>query len=138
MEEAIPVDKGSTEMKNKKVGRKEIQNERTRTAFERLQLAWVRTCLTIIAIGIAALEYYHNMMDSGKVPLLRLVSKSDLGIFLIVTASVMLILSTLQHVKSMAKLKAYYPEMRYSVATILSIVILSLSLILLFVLEKRL
>jgi uncharacterized membrane protein YidH (DUF202 family) len=138
MEEAIPGDKGSSEMNIKKVGKKEIQNERTRTAFERLQLAWIRTCITIIAIGIAALEYYHNMMESGKVPIIRLVSKSDLGIFLIVTASVMLILSTLQHVKSMAKLKAYYPEMRYSVATVLSILILSLGLILLFILEKRL
>jgi uncharacterized membrane protein YidH (DUF202 family) len=126
------------EKSNKKEGKKLIQNERKRTAFERLQLAWIRTSLTLMAIGIGALEYYTNRIEAGKEPFLKLITGSELGLFLIITSSVMLILSTLQHVKSMSKLKEFYPEMRYSVATLLSVLILSLSFLLFLMIFLRL
>jgi uncharacterized membrane protein YidH (DUF202 family) len=125
------------EKSNKKAGKKIIQNERTRTAFERLQLAWIRTSLTLMAIGIGALEYYTNRIESGKEPYLKMVTGSELGLFLIVTSFVVLIQATIQHINSMSQLKKYYPEMRYSVATVLSLLILGLTFLVSFMIFLR-
>jgi uncharacterized membrane protein YidH (DUF202 family) len=113
----------------KKKGKKQIQLERTRTAFERLQLAAIRTSLTLLTIGVGAYEYFYNRIEAGKAPLLhvRQFSGRELGLFLIFSAFAMLLLSTLQHRKSMATLKKYYPEARYSVATLLSYLLLGLT-----------
>ncbi|MEK6782441.1 MAG: DUF202 domain-containing protein [Bacteroidota bacterium] len=116
----------------KKEGKKQIQLERTRTAFERLQLAWIRTSLTLLTIGVGAYEYFYNRLEAGKAPLLKMkhFTGRELGLFLIVTSFVMLLLATLQHTKSMATLKKYYPEAQYSVASLLSYLLLALTLFL--------
>ena len=117
------------EKKEKKNGKKQIQLERTRTAFERLQLASIRTSLTLLTIGVGAYEYFYNRIESGKAPLLKMkyFTGRELGLFLIVTSFIMLLLATLQHNKSMATLKKYYPEVRYSVASLLSYLLLALT-----------
>jgi uncharacterized membrane protein YidH (DUF202 family) len=114
--------------KEKKKGKKQIQLERTRTAFERLQLAWIRTSLTLLTIGVGAYEYFYNRIEAGKAPLLKLkyFTGRELGLFLIVASFTALLLSTLQHTKSMSTLKKYYPEAQYSVATLLSYLLLTL------------
>jgi uncharacterized membrane protein YidH (DUF202 family) len=111
----------------KKEGKKQIQLERARTAFERLQLAWVRTCLTLLTIGVGSYEYFYNRLESGQSPLLNLVSGRELGLFLILTAFSMLLLATIQHKKKMSSLKRSYPVMRFSVALALSYLLLALS-----------
>ena len=117
------------EKKEKKKGKKQIQLERTRTAFERLQLASIRTSLTLLTIGVGAYEYFYNRIESGKAPLLNMkyFTGKELGLFLIVASFVMLLLSTIQHNRSMATLKKYFPEAQYSVATLLSYLLLLLS-----------
>jgi hypothetical protein len=50
----------------------------------------------------------------------------------------MLSLATIQYIKSMAELKEYFPEMRYLVATVLSILILALSFLLFLMRSLRL
>lgn len=113
----------------KKEGKKQIQLERTRTAFERLQLAWIRTSLTLLTIGVGAYEYFYNRMEAGKAPLLKLnyFTGRELGLFLIVASFSMLLLATLQHIRSMTTLKKYYPGAQYSVASLLSYLLLALT-----------
>jgi uncharacterized membrane protein YidH (DUF202 family) len=118
------------EKKAKKREKKVIQLERTRTAFERLQLAWIRTTLTLLMIGVGAYEYFYNRLEQGKAPLLKTVSGRDLGLFLILTSFVMLFWATIQHRRNTALLKKQYPEMQYSVALVLSYLMLALSFIL--------
>jgi uncharacterized membrane protein YidH (DUF202 family) len=113
--------------KEKKEVKNHIQFERTRTAFERLQIAWIRASLTLITIGVGAYEYFHNRIESGKAPLLKLVSGPELGLFLILTAFVILLLATIQHEKSMSFLKKQYEGYRFSVASLLSFLILFLA-----------
>ena len=114
--------------KDKKAGRKLIQMERTRTAFERLQLAWIRTSLTMLMIGVGAYEFFYNRLEAGKAPLLgmRYLSGRELGLFFMITSFVMLLLATLQHTSSMATLKKYFPQSRYSIALLLSYLLLAL------------
>lgn len=113
--------------REKKEGKKLIQLERTRTAFERLQLAWIRSCLTMITIGVGAYEYFYNRQEKGQATLLNLITGRELGFFLIAAAFTMLLLATIQHTKNMATLKKQYPTMRFSVAMVLSYLLLALS-----------
>jgi uncharacterized membrane protein YidH (DUF202 family) len=115
------------EKKEKKKGKKQIQLERTRTAFERLQLAWIRASLTLLTIGVGAYEFFYNRLEMGRAPLLKTVTGRELGLFLILSSFGMLLLATLQHTKSMRMLKKEYPESRYSVASVLSYLLLALS-----------
>lgn len=122
--------------KEKKKVKSQIQFERTRTAFERLQIAWIRASLTLITIGVGAYEYFHNRIESGKAPLLKLVSGRELGLFLILTAFVILLLATLQHEKHMTFLKKQYVGYRFSVASLLSFLILFLAIFLIVMVLK--
>lgn len=122
--------------KEKKKAKSQIQFERVRTAFERLQLAWIRTSLTLITIGVGAYEYFHNRIELGKAPLLKLVSGRELGLFLIVTAFVILLLATFQHEKHMTILKKQYEGYRFSVASLLSFLILFLAFFLIIMVLK--
>ena len=108
-------------LKDFKKGKNDLQMERTRAAFERLQLAWVRTSLTILAIGIGAYEFFFNRLESGK---------KAVFIFFFVAIFVM-ILFLLQHRQSMVQLKKSYSASRYSIASFLSVFILFLGLFLL-------
>ena len=121
---AEPLDKEKLEKKKEK---KQLQLERNRTAFERLQLAWIRSCLTIMAIGVGAYEYFYNRLEAGKEPLLSFVSGRELGLLLIFTACVMLVLATLQHKRKMDLMKKQYPEMEYSIASWLSYFLIALT-----------
>ncbi|MBL7861406.1 MAG: DUF202 domain-containing protein [Cyclobacteriaceae bacterium] len=125
------------EQKEKKKGKKQIQLERTRTAFERLQLAWVRTSLTMLTIGVGSYEYFYNRLEKGQAPLLNLITGRELGLFLILTAFSMLLFATVQHTKNMSSLKKTYPEMRFSVALVLSYLLLALSFFLGFMVSIK-
>lgn len=118
------------EKSEKKKAKKLIQLERTRTAFERLQLAWVRTALTILAIGVGVYEFFYNRLESGKKPLFESFTGRELALVLYSISFVILVLSLSQHRVSMAKLKESFPQSRYSVAALLSIILLALSVFL--------
>lgn len=124
----VPEPNGNTQQeKEGKKAKKQIQLERTRTAFERLQLAWIRTGLTLLAIGVGAYEYYFNRIEAGKSPLLKHITGRELALFFIFTAFTMVLLATLQHRKNTALLKQQYPEMQYSVALLLSYIMLAIT-----------
>jgi uncharacterized membrane protein YidH (DUF202 family) len=110
----------------KKSGKKKLQLERNRTAYERLLLSWVRTSLSLFVIGLTAFELYHTRITQGKEPLLRLINGRDIAVFLFTAAFVMLLLATIQHFKTMQTLKSFYPESRFSVAAILAYLLLLL------------
>jgi uncharacterized membrane protein YidH (DUF202 family) len=124
------------EKKAKKKAKTKIQLERTRTAFERLQLAWIRTSLTLITIGVGAYEYFHNRIESGKAPLLKLISGRELGIFLVLIAFIALLLATIQHKSHMSELKQNYEGFRYSVSSLLAYMILFLAIFLIAMMIK--
>lgn len=118
-------------LENFKKGKKDLQMERTRAAFERLQLAWVRTSLTILAIGIGAYEFFFNRLESGKKALFEEFTGREMALILFLVAIIMMILSLIQHRQSMVQLKKSYAGSRYSIASILSVLILFLGFFLL-------
>lgn len=44
----------------KRKGKRTVQLERIRTAFERELLAWVSTSITLSVLGVGAYEIYYN------------------------------------------------------------------------------
>ncbi len=123
----IPDQAKEEKKKEKKQGKKQIQLERTRTAFERLQLAWIRSCLTMLTIGVGAYEYFYSRLEKGQATFLNIITGRELGFFLIAVAFAMLLLATIQHTKNTTSLKKHYPEMRFSVTMVLSYLLLALS-----------
>lgn len=117
---------GAKEEKRK--DNKLLQKERVRVSFERLQLAWIRTSVTLLVVGIGAYEYYYERVESGKSSFTQGITGADFGIFLIFLSFVVLLIATFQHIQSMAKLKADFPEMRSSLGTVLAFIILAIAI----------
>ena len=133
----IPVNTDDIQKPEKKDGKKQISLERMRLAVEKLQLARAKTTITFIALGFTFYKIFYARIEAGKKPLLEFPNARDVGLFLMFIGFVVLVLSTVQHRKSLAKLKMQYPEMQYSVSLILSyfILLLSLSLLLIVIFE---
>jgi len=117
--------------KEAKLKRKLLQHERIRVSFERLQLSWIRTSLTMFAIGVGAFHYFKEREELGKTAFLKSVTGDQFGMFLVFLSFLFLLLATIQHIKSMATLKEEFPEMRYSVGKVLSYFIMVLVVIVL-------
>jgi uncharacterized membrane protein YidH (DUF202 family) len=81
----------------------------------------------MLTIGVGSYEYFYNRLEKGQAPLLNIISGRELGLFLILAAFAMLLLATIQHTKNMTSLKRQYKEMRFSVALVLSYLLLALS-----------
>lgn len=123
------------EKKALKKGKKEMSFERVRLALERLQLAWLRTAITFIALGFTAYKFYYARVEEGKGPLVTWFNGRGIGIFLIFVGFIGLLQATLQHRKNWEKLRKLHPGMSYSVSLFQSYFILTFTLALfLFVL----
>lgn len=111
----------------RKKAKKELGYERIRLALERLQLAWLRTAITFVALGFTSYRYYLSRVEDGLEPLDSVYNGYSLGLFLMVMAFMGLFQATLQHRRSWAKLKHFYPNLPYSVTLIQSYFILALT-----------
>lgn len=126
------------ERKKRKQGKKELGYERIRLALERLQLAWLRTAITFVALGFTGYRYYLSRVEDGLEPLGGAFNGRNLGLFLMVMAFVGLFQSTLQHRRSWARLKAFYPELPYSISLVQSYFVLVFTFLLVVVAWFRL
>lgn len=135
--ETIPL-KEDAEKQERKRAKKELGYERIRLALERLQLAWLRTAITFVALGFTAYRYYLSRVEDGLEPLAGVFNGRNIGLFLLLMAFIGLAQSTMQHRRSWTRLKAFYPEIPYSVALLQSYFVLALTFTLLLVVLLRL
>lgn len=126
-EEKINSLKVSLEKQPKENIKKSLQNERIRVAFEKLQLSWVRTSVTLLAIGVGAYQYFYERVESGRQGFLKHLNGAQFGVLLVVISFIILLLATIQHHQNLSKLKKEYQEMRYSIGSLLAYFILLLS-----------
>jgi uncharacterized membrane protein YidH (DUF202 family) len=120
-----PLENPDDALKQKmKQGKKELSFERVRLALERLQLGWMRTSITFVALGFTSFKFYYARIEEGKHPLVQYVNGKTIGIFLILVGLVGLLQATLQHRKNLVRLKTIYPGMYYSVSLVQSYAIL--------------
>lgn len=130
--ENTPEAREQQDQQESKKGKKEIGFERVRLALERLQLAWLRTALTFVALGFTAYKFYHERMEGGE-STLRYLNGRNIGLFLILMAFTGLAQAIFQHRRSYSRLRHFYPGLPYSVSLIQAYFILALSFILFLV-----
>lgn len=109
--------------------RRELSLERLRIALERLQINWIQWDITCIALGFTAYKFYYARVEEGKTPVGYYLSGRDLGIFLIALGFISLLLATLQHKRSVEKLRSHMPTMQYSLSLRVSYVVMVFSFI---------
>jgi uncharacterized membrane protein YidH (DUF202 family) len=129
----------SAEKQEKKSKKKAFNLERTRMAMERLQLAWVRMTITLMAIGFTIYKVLESVMEErGRPLILGFISGREIGLAMLLSGLFGLTLATRQHVTYVGRLKEAYPEMPRSIALIHSYLILGLTLFLLVAVLFRL
>jgi putative membrane protein len=82
--------------------------DRTRRAYERTLLSWVRTATALITFGFSVQQFFR-LARAGVPPSAGLISPHAFGLSMITIGLVALILATLQHRWDMAALQARYP-----------------------------
>jgi len=91
--------------------------DRTRLAYERTLMAWVRTGTSLITFGFTIYKFFEEFHKAGQVaqsggP----IGAREFGIIMISIGVVAVLLATIQHVTAMHKLRAQDPEVPYSLA----------------------
>ncbi len=99
--------------------------ESTRISFERLQLAWLRTAITFIALGFTSYRFYLQRTEEGKTHLMDYISGREIGIFLVAVGFLGLLQATIQHSINQKRQKSINPKMFYSVSLIQSYFVLA-------------
>ena len=111
------------------VAKKDLSQERLRIALERLQINWIQWDITCIALGFTSYKFFYARVEEGKAAVGSFLNGRDIGIFLISLGLVSLFFATLQHRKSVEKLKSVMPTMQYSLSLRVSYVVMIFSIV---------
>jgi putative membrane protein len=98
--------------------------ERTFLAHERTLMAWVRTSTAMISFGFTIYKFFQYLRLQGEAPPAhRLLGPREFALIMISIGVVSLLLATLQHWRDTKRLRAQYPEMPFSLASVLAALI---------------
>jgi len=94
--------------------------DRTRLAHDRTLMAWVRTSTSLISFGFTIYKFFQYLREQQKVTSESFFGPRQFGTLMITIGIVALILATAQHRRDMKTLRKHYPEVPYSLATVLA------------------
>jgi putative membrane protein len=94
--------------------------DRTRLAHDRTLMAWVRTATSLISFGFTIYKFFQYMHEQEPRAREGRIGPRQYATLMIVIGIVALVIATLQHRRDMRALRAHYPEVPYSMATILA------------------
>jgi putative membrane protein len=94
--------------------------ERTRLAHDRTLMAWIRTSISLISFGFTIYKFFQYMQEKGTAASDRLLGPREFALLMISIGIVALALASWQHRRDMKALRALYPEVPYSLATVLA------------------
>ena len=95
--------------------------DRTRLAHDRTLMAWVRTSTSLISFGFTIYKFFQYLQQQQQgAPREGMLGPRQYGTLMIVIGIVALMFATLQHRRDMKTLRAHYPEVPYSLATVLA------------------
>ena len=93
--------------------------DRTRLAHDRTLLAWVRTATSLISFGFTIYKFFQTMQEKGQTQN-RLLGPREFALLMIGIGLTALALATIQHRQEMRRMRAQYPEVPLSLATVLA------------------
>jgi putative membrane protein len=97
-----------------------LATDRTRLAHDRTLMAWVRTATSLISFGFTIYKFFQYMREQGGVRREGLFGPRAYALMMISIGIVALIFATWQHRRDMVRLRATYPGVPYSLATVLA------------------
>ena len=91
--------------------------DRTRLAYERTLMAWVRTATSLISFGFTIYKFFQFELKGQPAPNAeRLIGARGFALIMIATGLVALLLSTLEHRRSMRAMRAEFGHVPASTA----------------------
>jgi len=95
--------------------------ERTRLAHERTLLAWLRTATSLISFGFTIYKFFQYLQkENPQFGEGRIITPRTFALIMIATGIIALIIATIQHRRDVRRMRAHYPELEHSLATILA------------------
>jgi putative membrane protein len=94
--------------------------DRTRLAHDRTLMAWVRTSTSLISFGFTIYKFFQYLHEKGTDTRDRLLGPREFALLMISIGIIALALASWQHRRDMKALRALYPEVPYSLATVLA------------------
>ena len=94
--------------------------DRTRLAYERTLMAWVRTGTSLISFGFTIYKFFEFEMAKQSVPAKHLLGPRGFAMVMITIGLVSLMLSTIEHRRSMKALREEFGNVPYSTAAIVA------------------
>ncbi len=94
--------------------------DRTRLAHDRTLLAWVRTATSLISFGFTIYKFFQYLRQEGQVPVNHLLGPREFAMAMIVIGLAALCIATVHHRMEMLSLRKQFPEVPYSLATLLA------------------
>jgi putative membrane protein len=91
--------------------------ERTRLAYERTLMAWVRTGTSLISFGFTIYKFFdefHLTQPTARVD--TTLGAREFALIMISIGVIATLLATIQHRGTLKRLRAQYPEVPYSLA----------------------
>jgi putative membrane protein len=85
--------------------RTDVALDRTRMAAERTLMAWVRTTLSMISFGFTIFKFFQYLQQAGAAAQWRPEMPKNLGLFLVILGTGMLVLAVVQHWVFLRQLK---------------------------------
>ena len=107
--------------------------ERTYLAHERTLMAWVRTGTSLVTFGFTLFKFFEYLREQDPARhVSSVLGPRHLGMLMIAIGVATLILACWQHRQSMKRLRVHYPEMPFSPALVLAVLMSGLGLLMLF------
>jgi len=104
--------------------------ERTRLAHDRTLLAWVRTATSLISFGFTLYKFFQYLQQKDpNFPASHRFTAREFAMIMISIGLIALVIATVQHRRDVVRMRAIYPEVPYSLATILAALLSGLGLI---------
>jgi len=93
--------------------------DRTRLAHDRTLMAWIRTATSLISFGFTIHKFFQYMVEKGTQPKGR-IGPREFAMAMIGIGLVALTLATIQHRRDLVTLRRHFPELPYSLATVIA------------------
>lgn len=94
--------------------------DRTRLAHDRTLMAWVRTAASLISFGFTIYKFFQFLRDKGELVEGRIFGPREFAMSMIGIGIIALVIATFMNRREMKVMRRYYPEVPYSLATLLA------------------
>jgi len=114
----------------------ELAFARTRAAYERTMMAWIRTATSLITFGFSVYKFFQ-IEAPRREEHTRLIGPRQFALMLVSIGLLSLFLATLEYRQDIRTLRAEYPHARRSLAVLVAALIGLLGFIALFLMIFR-